>query len=297
MRQVAFILVFLLGFSAAPAYPSKPASGEFELAKSFYNEKKYEEAKRKFMKLLKAYPESLEASEGQYYLGLINEEQGNLYEAFKAYQGVIDKYPFSERIREIIEREYKIGEKFMSGENRKAKGRVLPDVNLAIEIFTKVIENSAYGPLAAAAQYKLGLILKSALRYYEAEGAFNKVISNYPDSEWAEVSKFQIAACQAALSRGTGYDQGAAKEAKEIFEEFSREHPDAALAREAGENVRELIEKEAESDYNTGRFYEKQKAYKSAGIYYEDIISKTPYSLWAARAIERMQVMEKKNKK
>lgn len=312
MRRITFILILFLSFSTAPAYPywiwtpktgkwvnpktqPKPTPKEqFEFAKGFYDEKKYKEARREFLKLLRAYPKSFEASESQYYLGLIDEAEGDLYEAFKAYQRVIDKYPFSERIKEIIEREYKIGEKFMAGEKRKAMGITLPVENPAIEIFTKVVENSTYGPLAAAAQYKLGLALKSVLRYYEAEDAFNKVISNYPDSEWAEAAKFQIATCRAAVSRGPDYDQGAAGEAKEKFEEFVREHPDAALSRQAKENVQELIEEEAESAYNIGRFYEKQRAYKAARIYYEDIISKTPYSPWAAKALERIQLLEKK---
>ena len=70
---------------------------QFELAKSFYDEKKYEDAKREFRKLLRQYPKSFEASESQYYLGDTEEAQGNLYEAYQAFQKVIDKYPFSER--------------------------------------------------------------------------------------------------------------------------------------------------------------------------------------------------------
>ena len=98
---------------------------QFELAKSFYGVKNYEEAKREFKKLLKSYPKSAEAAESQYYLGLIEEAQNNLYEAYLAYQKVIDKYPFSERIKEIIEKEFKIAEIFMSGEKSKALLRLL----------------------------------------------------------------------------------------------------------------------------------------------------------------------------
>ena len=267
---------------------------QFEAAKGLFDQKIYEDARREFKKLLKNYPKSLEASESQYYLALIEEAQGNLYEAYQAYQKVIDKYPFSERIQEIIELEYKIGEAFMSGEKRKAMGISLPVENPSIEIFSKVVENSSYGPLAPKAQYKLGLVLKSLVRFYEAEEAFNKVISNYPDSEWAAAAKFQIAACRAALSKGAAYDQGASEEAKEKFEEFVREHPDVALSREAQNSINQLQEKEAESDYNIGRFYEKQKQLESAKIYYNDVINKYPKSHWAAKALERLEVMEKR---
>ena len=313
MRRITIIFIIIFfGLSLSPAYAYwiwtpktgkwinpktavKPTPQEqFDLAKSFYDIKKYEEAKREFKKLLKHYPKSFEAAESQYYLGLIEDAQGNLYEAYQAYQKVIDKYPFSERIPQIIEREYKIGEAFMSGQKRKAMGLPLPVENPSIEIFNKVIENSTYGLLAAAAQYKLGLVLKGLLRYYEAEEAFNKVVSNYPDSKWTAAAKFQIASCRASVSRGPDYDQGSAKEAKEKFEAFVKEHPDAELSSEAQKNIEQLKEKEAASKYNIARFYEKQKAFESAKIYYNDVINNYPNSQWAVTALERLQIMEKK---
>ncbi len=267
---------------------------QFDFAKSFYDTKKYEEAKREFKKLLKHYPKSFEAAESQYYLGLIEDTQGNLYEAYQAYQNVIDKYPFSERIPQVIEREYKIGEAFMSGQKRKAMGVPLPVENPSIEIFNRVVENSTYGPWAAAAQYKLGLVLKGLLRYYEAEDALNKVVSNYPDSEWAAAAKFQIAACRAAVSRGPDYDQGSAKEAEEKFEAFVKEHPDAALSVEAEKNIEQLKEKDAESNYSIARFYEKQKEFEAAKIYYNAVINNYPNSQWSVKALEGLEILEKK---
>lgn len=267
---------------------------QFDFAKHFYDIKSYNEAKREFKKLLKSFPKSIEAAESQYFLGFIEEYKDNLYEAYKAYQKVIDKYPFSERIQEAIEREYKIAEKFMTGYKRKSMGLALPLENSAIEIFTKVVENSNYGPLASKAQYKLGLVLEGLGRYYEAEEAFNKVISNYPDSEWVEASKFKIASCRRAISRGPAYDQGATKEAKDKFEEFLREHPDAVLSRDAENNIRQLKEKEAESNFTIALFYQKQKDYNSARIYYEDIINNYSETAWSAKAMERLQVLEKK---
>ena len=310
-RIILSITCILLIITVTPAYPYwiwtpktgkwinpktmvKPSPKEqFEYANEFYALKKYDDAKREFKKLLKAYPKSFEASESQYYLGVIEEEKGNPYEAFLAYQRVIDKYPFSERVQEIIEREYKIAEAFVSGEKRKALGVALPVENPAIEILTKVVENSTYGPLAPKAQYKLGLVLKGLLRYYEAEEAFSKVISNYPDNEWVEAAKFQIAECRAALSHGPAYDQGAMEEAKKKFEEIVKENPEAALSLEAEKNIRKLKEKEAESNYNIAVFYEKQKQYDAARIYYSDTVDNYPDSPWAAKSIERLQALDK----
>lgn len=278
------------------AEPKETPKEQFEYAKGFYDAKQYDDAKREFKKVLKAYPKSFEASEAQFYLGLVEEEQGKLYEAYQEYQRVIDKYPFSERIQDIIEREYKIAEQFMAGEKRKALGVTLPVENPSIEIFTKVIENSTYGPLAPKAQYKLGLVLKSLERYYEAEDAFNKVISTYPDSEWVEAAKFQVASCRARISRGPDYDQGAAQEAKEKFEAFVKEHPDAVLSEDAEKSIQELRIKEAESSFGIALFYEKQKQFKAAKIYLENIINNYSDTPWAKKAEEKIKNLEKKIK-
>ncbi|MCX5699925.1 MAG: outer membrane protein assembly factor BamD [Candidatus Omnitrophica bacterium] len=312
MRRLILTLFIIFGLGAGNlAYPYwiwTPKTGkwvnpkaeakdnpkaQFDYAKGFYDEKKYSDALREFNKLIKTYPKSFEASESQYYIGLIQEEQDNLYEAFKAYQKVIDKYPFSERIKDIIVKEYNIAEKFISGYKRKAFGITLPVDNPAIEIFTKVVENSTYGPLAPKAEYKLGLVLKGLQRYYEAEDAFEKVISNYPESEWTVPATFQIASCRAALSRGPDYDQGAMQDAKQKFEEFVRDHPDAVLSEEAEDNIGKLNEKESAASFGIARFYEKQKDYKAAKIYYNSVVDNYPSSSWAAKALERMQVMEK----
>lgn len=311
MRQAfSFVLIIIFLFTANTAYPYwiwtpktkkwvnpktavKPTPKEqFEFALTFFNDKQYEDAKREFKKLIQNYPKSFEAAESQYYLGRTLEEQHSLYEAYEAYQKVVDKYPFSSRIQEIIKREYDIAEAFMSGEKRKALGIVLPVDNPAIEILSKVVDNSTYGPLAAKAQYKLGLVLKEMMRYYEAEDAFNKVISSYPDSEWVAPSKFQIAACRSAVSRGPEYDQGAAGEAKQKFEEFVKEHPDAVLSQEAEKNITRLKNKEAQSAYDIAVFYEKQKAYTAAKVYYEEILQKYPDTVWAKIATLRLKALE-----
>lgn len=270
---------------------------QLEFAKRLFDSKSYEEAKKEFKKLIKNYPKALEAAESQYYLGAIEEKQGSLYEAFLAYQKVIDKYPFSERIGEIIELEFNIGEEFMAGSKRKALGITLPVDNPSIEIFTKVVENSAYGPLAPKAQYKLGLVLKSLERYYEAEDAFNRVVTSYPESEWAEPAKFQLAVTRASVSKSPAYDQGATREAKQKFEEFVIEHPDAILAPEAEKHIQVLNTKEAEGLFSAGLFYEKQSAWEAAKIYYNDVINNYPDSGWASKAAERLSIMDKRKRK
>jgi outer membrane protein assembly factor BamD len=278
-----------------PKYETKPNPQEqLTFAKSIYDAKDYESALKEFKKLIRKYPKAFEASEAQFYIGLCLENTNKFYEAYLAYQKVLDKYPFTQRTDEIIQKEFNIAERFLSGEKLKAMGIPLPVDNPAIEIYQKIIANSQYGKLAPAAQYKLGLVLKSLSRYQEAQEEFQKVVNNYPESEWVEPAKYQIALCLVSMSPKAGYDRKPAEEAKEKFEQFVKGHPQAQITNEAENQIDQIKEKEAETNFKIAQFYEKQKQFASAQLYYQDIIGNYPKSIWAAKAMERLQVMEKK---
>lgn len=314
MKKVIFTLIWLSVFSlfVMPSYGFwvwTPKTGQWKdpkqsvkptpkeqlkLIQEFYDGAKYPEAIEECKKLIKYYPKAYEASEAQFYLGLTLEATSKLFEAYKAYQKVIDKYPFSARIDEIIERQLKIGQAFMPGEKRKALGLELPVEGPSIEIFRKIVENSPYGKHAAFAQYLLGMTLKSLNRYQEARDEFEKVVTTYPEDEWSSPAKFQVADCANRIAPKAEYDQELTQEAKRKFEEFVKSHPDEALQEEAKSQIDSLKEKEAEGNLKIAEFYEKQKQYDSARIYYQEIVANCSYCASATQAREKLKELEKK---
>jgi len=278
-----------------PKYSVKPTPKEqLKYAQAFYEQSKYKEALEELRALIRYYPKSFEASEAQFYIGLVLEAQDNIYEAYKAFQRVIDKYPFSARIDEVIEHELKIGHAFMSGAKREVMGMNLPLENPAIEIFRKVVENSSYGKNAPEAQYYLGMSLKNAGRYQEAREEFERVVTNYPDSEWFAAARFQAADCTSKIAPKVEYDRELTKEAKEKFEEFIKSQPDTELGGEAQVQIDSLQEKEAEGNLKIAEFYEKQEKYEAARVYYQDVINSCPHCQSANKAQERLKGLEKK---
>lgn len=276
-----------------PKYAAKDSPGEqLAFAKSFFDAKDYKKALPEFEKLIRRYPKAKESAEAQYHIGLSLEALNKLYDAYLAHQKLIEKYPFSERIEEAIEKQYNIAEAFMQGKSRFL-GLDIPTSKYAVDVFDAVIKNSPYGKYAAVSQYKIGLVLKSLGRYPEAKAEFEKVVSNYPESEWAEPAKFQIAICTKEISLDANYDQMTTQEAKEKFEEFVKAHPEAELSKEAEAEADALKEKEAESNFTAAAFYERQKKYESAKLYYEYVFTNFPKSTWAAKAFERHQVLER----
>lgn len=275
-----------------PKYDVKGTPEEqLTFAKGFYKAKDYKKAIQEFEKLIRSYPKAREAAEAQYFIGQSLEDQIRLYEAFKAYQKVAEKYPFSERFTEIIERQFKLGERLLSGEGRGGKfvSTLVGGEYNVIDIFRTVIKNAPYGKYAAPSQYQIGLYLSEKGLFPEARDEFEKVINDYPDSEWVKAAKYQIALVDAKRSTAPQYDQKVTQAAVEEFKEFVKVYPDAELSQKAQNQISQLRDKEAENSFLVAKFYEKNKNYKSAKIYYETIIAEYKDTPWATKALEKLR--------
>ena len=275
--------------------PKESPQEQLKFAKGYFEAKDYTTALREFKKLVKYFSDAVEAPEAQFYTGRCLEELGQYYDAFGAYQKIIDKYPFSMRTDDVLERQYIVAQKLL--DYRKSFiGIDFTGENAAIEVFRKIVENSPYGRFAAASQYKVGLTLKAKGEYAQAVEEFQSVVDNYPSSEWAEPAKFQIALCASQSSLASSYDQTMTQEAKDQFSEFVRTHPDAELTQQAQGQISDLEDREAQALYDVAQFYQKQKTLDSARIYYKNLISTYPDSAWAEKARQQLEELERKAK-
>ena len=267
---------------------------QLQKAKKSFGSEDYKNAVKEFRKLLIHYPDAQEAAEAQYYIGRCWDELGNPYQSFLEYQKVINTYPNSQRIQEIAERMYHLGEYFFEREPSKWFGFSMYDFveHPSIEIFKQIIEDAPYSDFAPAAKYKLGIIYTKLERYTEAKDTFQELLDNYPESEWAEAAKYQLALTSAQASSGVEYDAASRKEALEQFEDFLKTHPDTQLAQGAQGQFNELRNDEAKKHFSTAQFYEKQRKIQSAVIYYEVVVNKfsdTEYAELARRRLERLK--------
>lgn len=280
-----------------PKYSVKDTPQEqLALAMELYKAKDYKKAINEFQKLLEHYPRAREAAEAQYFIGLSYKEPGELYQAFKAYQVVIDKYPFSERSGDIINEQFEIGNQLVEGKGKRSGliNVVVGGDHDVIEVYRAVIKNAPYGKNAAHAQYKIGLYLQEKELYQEARDEFEKTINDYPDSEWAKAARYQIALSDAKRSSDPQYDQKVTQSAVEEFKTFVKDYPDAEFSSKAKGEIQKLKEKEAENSFVIASFYEKQKKYDAAKQYYMSIVEDYKTTSWAKKALAKLQEINQK---
>ena len=316
MRRSACILrscaiVLLLSVASSPsafaAFVWSPQTGwvgpsgavkdtpeeQLAFATALFERHDYKRAVKEFKKLLRAYKASREAAEAQYYLGRCREEENDYYKAFLEYRKTLKTYPSTRRVDEILEREYRIGNYFLSGNKRKLFGAaaILPARDKAVEIFQAIVDDGPFGEYGQLAQYKLGLAHLALEEYEPAVAAFEQLLSRYPDSPLVDDAHFQIA--QASL-KGTfqaSYDQSPTDLAIRELDTFMKDFPDSPLAKDAARRLEGLKERRAQHEYEVGQFYERRHHPESARTYYEAIVDRFSQSPWAQKAVARLQIL------
>ena len=268
---------------------------QLAFASGFFEGKDYKRARIEFKKLLKKYKESREAAEAQYYLGRCAEEQGDYYKAFQDYRKTTQVYPSTQRFDEILQREYQLANFFLAGKKRKVFGRmaILPARDKAVEIFQAIVDDGPFSEYGQLAQYKLGLS-HMALGDYEASvGAFEQVISRYPDSPLVDDARFQIAQASLKGTFKSSYDQSPTDLAVRELARFLRDYPTSELSTEAQSRLQELQQRSAQHEYEVARFYERRRHPAAAVIYYDSIVTRFPQSSLAPQAAARIQVLQR----
>ncbi len=276
-----------------PKWAVKPTpEDQLEYAQSFRDQGNCKKAIVEYKKLIKTYPRAKEAPEAEFFTGQCLENMGKPFEAYQAYQLVIDKYPFSERAAQIVKLEYNIANHLLENKGRsKWAETVIGSDDRVIEILHTVIKDAPYGKYAAISQYKIGLYLKEKGEYQQARDEFEKTMDDYPNSEWAQASKFQIAMADTSRASDAQHEQKVTSIAMEEFNEFIKTHPDSQLTPEAKAQIDLLKDKKAENNFIIASFYQKQKKLKAARIYYKEVAKDYADTPWGPKALAQLKII------
>ncbi len=243
---------------------------------------------REWQTLLRRFPDSPQAGEALYNIGLIYEEMHRYYQAHQAYKRLIEKYPFSDYFPKAIEREFELGKRFLQGYKRKFWDITKPIENPAPEVFDLIVSSAPYSRFAPSALYYKGLYYKKKKQYTEAIDAFRRLLNTYPDSEYVDRAEYQIAITYYEMSLDPQYDQVFTQKAIKSLRKFLLKYPNSNFQEKAKEILRELTEKQARHVLDIAKFYLKQKKYQSAKIYLEEVVNKYPNTN-AAQEAKRLQ--------
>ena len=258
---------------------------QLKLAQGLQAKKDYRSAIDAYRRVIRRWPQSSSTQDARFGLAECLSAIGYHYQAFKEYQQLIEKHPNTSHFDTVLQRQFEIGNLFLAGERQKAWGvRWFPSTERTIEIFEKIVKNGPYSPVAPEAQFRIGLTYEKEKDYIAAVHAYEKILERYAKSPLAERAQFQIGYAYKQESQRSEYDQNAANQAISAFDDFLLRYPSSDKVPIAQQYQTALKEEQAKGLFSIGKFYEQNKQYKSALIYYNDVIEKNPSSGWAVQA-------------
>lgn len=274
---------------------SGTAAQLFERAQEAERRGDLKRAIKSYRTIVKKYSRDTLAPGACFRMGQLQEQTNQFILAAQSYAVLAEKYQKSERFEEAIEGLFRIGEIYLKGQKQKVLGiPIKSGMGQAVLIFNTIIRTAPYGKHTARAQFNLG-------RTYEKQGsnelaiaAYQAVVEKFPNDPIAVDAQYQIGYIWTQASATGTYDPATATHAKVGFEDFLARYPNSEKAAQARENLKRMERKQTSTAYDIAKFYDKQKYYRAAAIYYNEVIRQQPSSPEGEKAKKRISELRAK---
>ena len=245
--------------------------------------------------IVKKYSHDTLAAGSCYRLGQLLEQTHKYLRAAESFAVLCEKYPKSEHFEDAVEGMFRIGEMYLKGQKTKILGvTVKSGDNEAADIFAMIIRTAPYGKYTARAQFDLGRAREKQGRNEAAIAAYQSVVEKFPDDPIAVDAQYQIGYIWSRASASGTYDPAAANKSKIAFEDFLARYPNSEKSSMAKQNLKKMEQKQTSTAYDIAKFYDKQKQYRAAAIYYNEVIRQQPGSTEGEKAKKRISELRAK---
>lgn len=204
---------------------------------------------------------------------------GEHEEAYEAYRRLLRRFPSTPRYPLVVERIFLIGRLYAEGKATTTTwffGMEMNDRSLGVEILEEFQRARERHPLADDALHAIGLARVAQEEFGLAIDAWQKLIDEYPRSEWAETAEFKIATTYVLMSDGTDYDKRPLLTALQRLRRYIERHPTGNHVAEAREEVARLEEGLAAHKVDVARFYLRRDRNYSATLALEEVLRDFP---------------------
>jgi outer membrane protein assembly factor BamD len=274
---------------------SGDATELFQIGHTAEKEGNTKRAINAYKSLLKRHPKDALAANALYRCAQLQEQLHNYTPAAESFLQLVERYPSSPHFEEAIEAQFRIGEVYLNGKKLKVLGiPIASALDRAVTIFANVVRTAPYGKYTARAQFDIGLAREKQGANDAALQAYQAVVDKFPTEPLAVDAQYQIGYIWfTASQRGTN-DAAAANNAKTAFQDFLFHYPKSEKAAQARADLDILEHKQTTNSYKVAKFYDKQKYYRAAVIYYNEVIRQQPGTEESNEAKKRIDQLRAK---
>src|SRR6184192_2460927 len=267
----------------------------FQIAQTAEKEGNLKRALKAYKTLIKHHPKDSLAPAALYRGAQLQEQLHEYTPAADSFRELVEKYPTSPHFEDAIEAQFRIGELYLNGKKLKVLGIPLASsLDRAVTIFANVVRTAPYGKYTARAQFDVGLAREKQGANDAALQAYQAVADKFPNEPVAVDAQYQIGYIWFTAAQTGTKDAAAATNAKTAFQDFLFHYPKSEKAAQARADLDILEHKQTANSYTVAKFYDKQKYYRAAVIYYNEVIRQQPGSQESNQAKKRIDQLRAK---
>src|SRR6266480_1906406 len=267
----------------------------FQIGQTAEREGNIKRAIKAYKSLVKHHPKDTLAPGALYRSAQLQEQLHEYAPAAASFSQLVEKYPGSPHFDEAVEGQFRVGEVYLNGKKLKVLGiPIASALDRAVTIFANVVRTAPYGKYTARAQFDIGLAREKQGANDAALQAYQAVVDKFPNEPIAVDAQYQIGYIWFTASQTGTKDAAAASNAKTGFQDFLFHYPKSEKAAQARANLDILEHKQTASSYKVAKFYDKQKYYRAAVIYYNEVIRQQPGSEESNEAKKRIDQLRAK---
>ncbi len=159
----------------------------------------------------------------------------------------------------------------------------------ASEKFQRVLLEFQPGdPRIPEARFFLGESYFGSHSQLQAVREFRKVSDDFPNNPLAPDALYRAGDAYADLWRKPQLDPTYGRSAVATYTELLNRYPDSPAAAKAREQIQDLSDKFAYKEWETARYYLRQKAYNSAILYMKGLVASYPNTPSAGQALVQL---------
>ena len=250
---------------------------------------------RAYRSLVRRHPKDALAPTALYRAAQLQEQTRQYAQAADSYLQLVERYSTSAHFDDAIEGQFRVGEIYLNGKKLKVLGiPVASALDRAVTIFANVVRTAPYGKYTARAQFDIGLAREKQGANDAAIQAYQAVVDKFPNEPIAVDAQYQIGYIWFTAAQLGTNDAAAAGNAKTAFQDFLFHYPKSEKAAQARKNLDILEHKQTTNSYKVAKFYDKQKYYRAAVIYYNEVIRQQPGSAESNEAKKRIDQLRAK---
>jgi outer membrane protein assembly factor BamD len=250
---------------------------------------------RAYKTLVRRHPKDALAPTALYRAAQLQEQNRQFTPAADSYLQLVERYPSSPHFDDAMEGQFRVGEIYLNGKKLRVLGiPVASALDRAVSIFANVVRTAPYGRYTARAQFDIGLAREKQGANDAAIQAYQAVVDKFPNEPIAVDAQYQIGYIWFTAQQLGTNDAAAAGNAKTAFQDFLFHYPKSEKAAQARKNLDILEHKQTTNSYKVAKFYDKQKYYRAAVIYYNEVIRQQPGSQESNEAKKRIDQLRAK---